>query len=993
MTGIRAFMTNKMKVDLRACGFSEEQLAELTPQEGDEILAAVRVVKPDRSEVRKFLKIIIEQARTATKHLKDPGLLQISLLHPSSEEMVPYRYALDDPKLIERMTDEAIAASEAGHNVYIEGRTVRRGLSGKQRGELKDSVAVFALVVDSDADKNEAWTPTAPVSLSVESSPGNAHSWFFFERALDSERGRELGERLRAATKTDKPTGNVTQPYRIAGTVNYPNDKKRARGRVSCWTHILGFDPKVLWTVEQFEQAFPKSSSSKVPASGADPQASTERIAAALAVIPHNDNDPHSADYWKEISHTPGRSYMVQIGLAVKAASGGSAEGFELFDKWRQGAPDYNADMTKKKWDGFHPTKIGFGTLKFYADKAKPGWDKNAIDADVERLAKLSDANYDRERKVVAAKLGLRVGTLDKLRTKARKAHAQSQAPTAVPIGRGGLEDDVALAFSAKYATDARYVHKWGTWLFWTGVRWKPEETLIAFHLARELCRVAEHAEHKTVAAVVGLARTDRRQAAVTSQWDANSWLLGTPKGTIDLHTGKLSPAKADDYITKIASVAPTEKADCPLWLKFLNRVMAGNQETIDYLQRVCGYCLTGDTTEDALFFHYGKGGNGKSVFLETVAGILNDYHEAADMELFVVTHSEKHPTDLASLRGARLVTAVETEEGKRWAEAKLKQMTGGDPIKARFMRQDFFTYVPQFKLMFAGNHRPAIRNVDMAISRRFHLIPWLVTIPKNEQNKKLSDDLKSEWPGILRWMIEGCLAWQKQGLKPPKAVNNATQEYLDSEDTVQNFFDDCCVIAKNESDTFEHIWAGYVDWCEDCREFIGTKKAFGQKLKDKGFQLRRAAGKRKEYTYIGIRCVRENRKKLLEDAKQSTERLKTKVEEQRLRQATKTKSDDLPYTGPVVDVSDQEPDQHDEHGAPRTAPPRLNGPPLAQGPARDFAQQYLDRAVAEHNANSTGDVNSKKLDAWLRERLRTEVPAGLVEAAFEQVMKLVFAT
>jgi len=241
--------------------------------------------------------------------------------------------------------------------------------------------------------------------------------------------------------------------------------------------------------------------------------------------------------------------------------------------------------------------------------------------------------------------------------------------------------------------------------------------------------------------------------------------------------------------------------------------------------------------------------------------------------------------------------------------------------------------------------------------------------------------------------MIDGCLAWQKQGLNPPKAVNSATQEYLDSQDTAQNFFDDCCIIAKNESDTFEHIWDGYVDWCEDCREFIGTKKAFGQKLRDKGFQAKRAAGAGKERTYIGIRCVRENRKRLLEETKQSTERLKTKVEEQRLRQATKTKSDDLPYTGPVVDVQGQEPDQLDKHGAPRAASPRPNGPPLAQGSARDLAQQYHDRAVAEHNSSSTGEVNSKKLDAWLRECLRAEVPAGLIEAAFEQVMKLVFAT
>ena len=436
MTGIRAFMTNKMKVDLRACGFSEEQLAELTPQEGDEILAAANIVVPDSHEVRKFIEIIVAQAKAATKHLKEPGLLQVSLLHPLSEAMVPYRYALDNPKLVEQMTKEIVSASEAGHNVYIEARTVRRGLRGKKRGEAEDTVAVFALVVDSDADKNEAWTPNVPVSLSVETSPGNEHSWLFWERALDFKTGQEFGPRLRAATKTDKPTGNITQPYRIAGTVNYPSDKKKQRGRGNVSTRILNFDAKVLWTLEQFEQEFPKSNGGGPIELGGDPQVSIERIAKALAVIPHNDKDPHEADYWKQIGHTPGRTYMIQIGMAVKAASGGSAEGFELFDKWRKGAPDYKADMAKKKWEGFHPTKIGFGTLKFYADKARPGWDDGtgdpAMDAEVARLATLSDVQYDRERKTVAEKFKVRPVTLDKLVSNAQiKLALKKAAPAA----------------------------------------------------------------------------------------------------------------------------------------------------------------------------------------------------------------------------------------------------------------------------------------------------------------------------------------------------------------------------------------------------------------------------------------------------------------------------------------------------------------------------------------------------------------------------------
>src|SRR5262249_36526898 len=229
------------------------RLRSLPPKERHEVLST-----PDSREVREFLTTIVAQARAATKHLKQPGLLQMMLIHPLDDSNVTlYRYKLDDADLVERMTREAMSASAAGHNIYIEGRTVRPGLNGKQRGGLQDTIAVFAIVVDSDKDKDKAWTPTVPTSLAVETSPGNAHYWLFFEQALDPATGQALGERLRAATNADADTGNVCQPYRVAGTVNYPNEKKVARGRIVTWTRSLGFDPATLWTPESFEQEFP----------------------------------------------------------------------------------------------------------------------------------------------------------------------------------------------------------------------------------------------------------------------------------------------------------------------------------------------------------------------------------------------------------------------------------------------------------------------------------------------------------------------------------------------------------------------------------------------------------------------------------------------------------------------------------------------------------------------------------------------------------------
>jgi len=254
--GIPFLITQAMKAALRTRGYNDEEIAQLTPKQAHEILA-----KPDSREGREFVATIVGQAQAATKHIveegKHPGLLQMILVHPADEKVSGiYRYELSDAKLIEKLTKDAVNASVAGHNVYIEGRTVRRGLGAKERGKLEDTVAVFALVVDSDADKGKAWTPTVPVSLTVNTSPDNHHYWLFFETALDPATAQKLGERLRKATGGDTDTGNVCQPYRIAGTTNYPNKTKLERGRVITPTRTLRLDD-TLWTPERFEQDFP----------------------------------------------------------------------------------------------------------------------------------------------------------------------------------------------------------------------------------------------------------------------------------------------------------------------------------------------------------------------------------------------------------------------------------------------------------------------------------------------------------------------------------------------------------------------------------------------------------------------------------------------------------------------------------------------------------------------------------------------------------------
>jgi putative DNA primase/helicase len=356
----------------------------------------------------------------------------------------------------------------------------------------------------------------------------------------------------------------------------------------------------------------------------------------------------------------------------------------------------------------------------------------------------------------------------------------------------------------------------------------------------------------KTIASVLHLAKSDPRIVTGPDQFDRDPWLLNTPAGTVDLKTGQIREHRREDYCTKIAVVSPG--GDCPRWRAFINEITGEDRDLAAYIQRVLGYALTGSTQEQCLIFFYGRGANGKSVLLNTVSSILGDYHRTAPIETFTASQTERHPTELAGLRGARLVTAIETEEGRRWDETKIKTLTGGDKIAARFMRGDFFEYTPQFKLIIAGNHKPALRTVDEAIRRRLHLVPFSTTIPQEKRDPHLAEELKEEWPGILQWMIDGCLAWQRDGLNPPPAVRDATKEYLEAEDALATWLTNCCTIEPDARESSTVLFGSWCGWAKTAGEPAGSQRSFCQKLEGRFRPHRTNTGR----GFLGLK-IKEN--------------------------------------------------------------------------------------------------------------------------------------
>jgi putative DNA primase/helicase len=456
-----------------------------------------------------------------------------------------------------------------------------------------------------------------------------------------------------------------------------------------------------------------------------------------------------------------------------------------------------------------------------------------------------------------------------------------------------------------QYGDDLRHVTGWG-WLTWDGRRWQRDDKpayvmskAVALGLygdAQDLLgqarkhletaqRAAELGDGKAEAiaqdrakdlqgraaalaswakasqsrgkieAAVKLAESEPSVSATSEDFDADPWLLNCANGTIDLRTGELRPHTRGDLLTRLAPVPYDPTAICPTWDAFLTHIMGGNADMLGFLQRAVGYSLTGSVQEQCLFFPYGGGANGKSTFLKAILSMLGrDYAKQAAPELLTVGQ-DRHPTELADLAGVRFVASIEVAEGKRLAEALVKQLTGGDPVKARLMRQDFFQFDPAFKIWLAANHKPVVKGTDFAIWRRIRLIPFTVTIPEAEQDKRLGDKLHAELAGILAWAVRGCLAWQRDGLGVPATVTAATEAYRAESDELAGFLEERIDLEERGQEQAGPLYRAYHDWAEANGlkdKDILTNVKFGRQLTERGFDKYKDPST-KTYFYTGL--------------------------------------------------------------------------------------------------------------------------------------------
>jgi putative DNA primase/helicase len=420
-----------------------------------------------------------------------------------------------------------------------------------------------------------------------------------------------------------------------------------------------------------------------------------------------------------------------------------------------------------------------------------------------------------------------------------------------------------AERFVREHGEDVRYCAEIRKWFIWNGRLWERDSSGEIYRRAkktvREMLVEAAHMDSEEIRkalvkherrsesenrikAMVNVAQSESGIPIRLTDFDADPMLFNVKNGTIDLRKGELREHRREDLISKISPVIYNPLASAPLWDSFIRRITNGSEGLVEYLARTIGYSLTGETTEHALFLLYGTGANGKSTFLEALRYVMGDYAMTADFGAFLISKGQGIRNDIARLKGARFVTATESEAGKRMAESLVKQLTGGDQVSARFLYGEFFEFQPMFKLFLGTNHRPKIIGSDEGIWRRIRLIPFTVTIPPSERDKKLTAKLKSEAQGILNWAIDGLRDWLDGGLRDPAEVLAATREYRQREDAIAHFLEYCCTLQTEARAGSEALYRQYCNWAETNNEYLLNSRDFSKTLEEKGFVKKHTA-------------------------------------------------------------------------------------------------------------------------------------------------------
>jgi putative DNA primase/helicase len=447
---------------------------------------------------------------------------------------------------------------------------------------------------------------------------------------------------------------------------------------------------------------------------------------------------------------------------------------------------------------------------------------------------------------------------------KPRRTTAPSAVSSSTDLRPASARTDSANAsrLAAIHGNDLRWCDPWGKWLAWDGRRWaldaerrvdamakgvaqalwkQTAELLpeVDFPTARELTSFARGtAGARGIANMLALARSEPEIPILPAKLDGDPWALNVQNGTLDLQTGKLRPHDRTDLLTKLCPTAFDPDAKCPNWEQMLSVIMANSADLITFLQRALGYSLTGSVAEQSLFLLWGKGSNGKSTFINAVLDVIGtDYAMQAPDGLLMVKRGDSHPTERADLFGKRFVSSVEVEDGARLAESLVKQLTGGDSVRARRMREDHWQFTPTHKLWMAANHKPTIRGTDHGIWRRVKLLPFVVTIADVDQDKDLPEKLKAERPGILAWAVRGCLDWQQRGLPEPPEVKAATAEYRAEMDVIGAFVAECCVESERFGAKAGDVYAAYGKWCQVNGEYAVNQRRFGLAMSERGVE------------------------------------------------------------------------------------------------------------------------------------------------------------